>query len=89
MSTTLSGTITVHGDKPARTATVELLNSSGDVVTQSQVDEEGRYIFHITGGDWSLNAWDEHGHRGRSSASLDDGDHRTLDMDLEEPEGGH
>jgi hypothetical protein len=87
--TTLTGRVTVHGETPARTATVELKNSQGDVVDQVAVDEEGRYRYHLAAGDWSLNIWDAHGHRGRAQVSLSDGEDRTLDVDLEEPEGGH
>ena len=50
---TLSGRITLHGSKPARTATVELHNASGDVVDQVQTDDDGRFTFHLVAGVWS------------------------------------
>ena len=84
----LTGRITVHGSKPARTATVELHNAPGDVVDQVQTDDDGRFTFHLVAGKWSARVWDEHGHRGRAEFELFDEDHE-LNLDLEEPEGGH
>jgi hypothetical protein len=89
MSTTLTGAVTVHGSKPARTACVELHNGTGDVVDQVQVGEDGRYVFHLSPGEWTLRVWDEHGHRGRASVTITDEDEKVADLDLEEPEGGH
>lgn len=87
--TTLSGRVTVHGDKAAKTATVELHNSSGDVVDQVSVDEDGAYRYHLAAGTWTLNVWDAHGHRGRAEVEVADGEDKTFNLDLEEPEGGH
>ena len=88
MAMTVSGKVSVH-EEAALGATVELHNSSGDIVTQSQVDDDGRYMFHLAPGDWSLNAWDAHGHRGTATFSLQEGDHKTVDLVLDEPHGGH
>jgi hypothetical protein len=88
MATTISGRITAHGDA-ATSATVELHNETGDVVTQSQVDQEGRYMFHVKEGKWSINAWDAYGHTGKADTTLSEGDNGNLDLDLHEPEGGH
>jgi hypothetical protein len=86
----LSGVVTVHeGAKPATTATVELHNSAGDIVDQVQVDTLGKYSFHLASGKWALYVWDAHGHRGRADVDLSEGEDETLDIDLEEPEGGH
>jgi hypothetical protein len=87
--TTLSGRITVHGEKPALTATVELQNSTGDVVDQVQVKDDGSYTYHLSAGTWTLNVWDAHGHRGKAQVEVAEGDDQTFDLDLEEPEGGH
>jgi hypothetical protein len=88
--TKLVGRVTVHGgQKVAKTAVVELHNSVGDVVDQVQVDGEGRYTYHLAPGTWSLRVWDAHGHRGKAEVQLVDGDEKTCDLDLEEPEGGH
>ena len=84
----LTGRITVHGDKPATSAVVEVHNSQGDVVDQVQVDADGRYTYHLSEGNWSLNVWDAHGHRGTRELTLTDDD-QTADLDLHEPEGGH
>jgi hypothetical protein len=90
MGAKLSGTITVHGRrKVARSAVVEVHNSAGDVLDQVQVGEDGRYIFHLAPGSWRLRVWDPHGHRGTAEVSLVEGQGRVLDIDLEEPEGGH
>ena len=84
----LSGRITVHGDKAAKGATVELHNATGDVIDQIQVDDDGRYTYHLKAGSWRMNVWDAHGHRGTAEVELTDDD-RTVDLDLHEPEGGH
>ena len=87
--TKLSGTVTVHGDAPAASAVVEVHNATGDVVDQVQVDGSGRYVYHLAPGTWTLNVWDNHGHRARVEVTLEDGDDKTFDVQLEEPEGGH
>jgi hypothetical protein len=84
----LTGRITVHGDKAATSAVVEVHNSQGDVVDQVQVDGDGRYNYNLSTGTWTLNVWDAHGHRGRQDVSLGDDD-QTVDVNLDEPEGGH
>jgi hypothetical protein len=84
----LSGQVKVHGDKAATAATVEVINSTGDVIDQVQVDGDGRYTYHLSAGKWTLNVYDPHGHRGRVEVDLTDDD-ATHDVDLSEPEGGH
>lgn len=84
----VSGRITVHGDKPAKLATVELHNSTGDHISQVVVEDDGSYAFHLARGTWNLNVYDPHGHRGKKAFELGDDD-ETVDLDLEEPEGGH
>lgn len=84
----VSGRVTVHGDQPARHATVELHNATGDHISQVVVDEDGAYRFHLARGTWRLNVYDAHGHRGQAEISLEEEDAK-LDLDLEEPEGGH
>ena len=84
----LHGRITVHGDKPATSAVVELHNSQGDTLDQVQVDADGNYIYHLVAGDWVLNVWDAHGHRGTSKVELGEDD-LVVNVDLDEPEGGH
>lgn len=87
--TSVSGRVTVHGDKAAVTATVELHNSAGDVVDQVQVDDNGSYRYHLAAGHWTLKVWDAHGHRGNQELDIADGEDKTLNIDLEEPAGGH
>ncbi len=79
----LSGTITIHGGELARSAVVEVLNPLGDVLDQVQVDEGGRYLYHLGPGVWTLRAWDEHGHRGTADVHLGEGD-QIFDLDLNE-----
>lgn len=86
---TITGRITVHGSKPATAATVELHNPTGDVVDQVQVDDDGRFTYHVSPGNWSIRVWDAHGHRGFSEVKVGDGDEVRCDLDLEEPSGGH
>ena len=84
----LSGQITVHGEHPAKLATVEVINPTGDVIDQVQVDDDGRYTFHLSKGTWTLNVYDPHGHRGKGEVTLGDDD-QGYNLDLDEPEGGH
>ena len=83
----VSGRITVHGE-PAQRATVELHSGTGDHISQVVVDDDGGYRFHLAPGTWRLNVYDAHGHRGKTEFQLDDED-KTVDLDLQEPEGGH
>jgi hypothetical protein len=83
----LTGRITVH-DQPAANAVVEIHNSQGDIIDQVQVDGDGRYTYHLTEGEWTLNVWDAHGHRGKTAVTLGAED-KSVDLNLEEPEGGH
>jgi hypothetical protein len=85
----LTGAVTVHGSKPATTAVVELHNSTDDVVDQVQVDDDGKYAYHLSSGTWTLRVWDRYGHRGGASITVADGEDQTLDIVLDEPEGGH
>lgn len=78
----LTGRVTAHG-APASGAVVELHNATGDVVDQVQVDDDGRYTFHLTGGSWELKVWDAHGHRGSATAELGDED-TTCDVALDQ-----
>jgi hypothetical protein len=90
VSTKLSGKVTVHGSKPAKTAVVEVSNSDGDVVDQVQVGDDGSYTYHLSSGVWSLRVWDSHGHRGSALVTISDEDEeKAQNFDLEEPEGGH
>jgi len=85
---TLSGTVKLPDGAPAETAVVELHNAGGDIVDQVQVDEMSRYLFYLRPGSWALRAWDRHGHRGAAQVALEEGEHATLDLDLERAAGG-
>ncbi|MBA2274884.1 MAG: DUF1416 domain-containing protein [Actinobacteria bacterium] len=78
----LKGTITIHGE-PAKSAVVEVLNPSGDVLDQVQVDEGGHYLYHLGSGMWTLRVWDAHGHRGRAEVQLGNED-KVFDLALDE-----
>ncbi|MFN2594442.1 MAG: carboxypeptidase-like regulatory domain-containing protein [Actinomycetota bacterium] len=84
----LTGTIRVHGSEPAIDAVVEIHNHEGDVVDQVIVNDDGSYTYHLTPGRWSLRVWDSHGHRGTKFVDMS-GNDMTIDMDLDEPVGGH
>ena len=86
---TLRGNVTAHGE-PAVSAVVELHNSQGDVLDQVQVDAQGAYIYHLVAGQWKLNVWDAHGHRGTAEVAIEEGDEDTVvDVALDESEGSH
>lgn len=84
----LTGSVHVHG-QPARTAVVEIHNKDGDVVDQVQVNDRGSYRYHLSAGNWTLNVWDAHGHRGRAEVTIEEGRDLNIDVELGEPEGGH
>jgi hypothetical protein len=86
--TKLTGTVTVHGEGPAKFAVVELHNSSGDIVDQVQVDDGGRYTYHLSPGAWSLRVWDSIGHRSERQVTLSEGEDEVVDIDLETSTGG-
>ena len=81
----ISGTVKVR-EEPARSAVVELHNSTGDIVDQVQVGDDGGYTYYLAPGSWTLRVWDAHGHRGRAELTLADGETRVLDVELEKPE---
>ncbi len=88
--TKLCGRVTVHdGAKPARTATVELLDNAGNIVDQVRVDDGGGFTYHLVAGNWKLNVWDAHGHTGKVDVAVEEGEEKVLEVDLDEPEGGH
>ncbi len=84
---TLSGQITLGGREAASTATVELRNKTGDIVDQVRVDDDGRFVYHLSPGRWQLNVWDALGHRGKVDVTLGEGEDKALEVDLEKPEG--
>jgi hypothetical protein len=81
--TSVEGTVKVDG-VPARIATVEVLNPTGDVIDQVRVDDHGHYMYHLAAGNWAINAYDTRGHRATANFSLSDGEARTVDLDLQE-----
>lgn len=81
--TAIEGTVKVEGI-PARVATVELLNRSGDIVDQVRVDDHGRYGYHLAPGEWSLNAYDARGNSAKTNFKVTEGENRTLDLELKD-----
>ena len=77
---TLTGRVTVNGE-PVPTAVIELHNSQGDVVDQVQANDDGRYTYHLSPGDWTLNVWDAQGHRGRRGVTIAEQD-ASADIEL-------
>ena len=64
----LRGVVTVEG-RPVRDAVVELHNPAGDVLTQVQVDAEGRFVFYLA-------------HRGTAEVTLEGDQGRSTFIDL-------
>ena len=69
-------------------AVVELHNAGGDIVDQVQIDESGRYRYHVSPGEWSLRAWDAMGHGAQGRISLSAGEDGVLDLDLQASKEG-
>ena len=57
--------------------TVELINASSDIVDQVHVADDGSFTLYVSPGSWQLNAYDAHGHRGRSTIDVADEDAGT------------
>jgi len=87
MTTRLSGVITVDGGKATSNAVVEVSNSDGDILDQTQVDAEGRYAYHLPAGRWCLRIWDARGRRGEASVTLLEDTAKNLNVDISVPEG--
>ena len=81
-SARVDGVVKIHGS-PAPDAVVELHNPTGDVMTQVRVDDNGRFIFYLRPGKWSLNAWDSRGHSGAAEVTLTDEAGTSAQIDLE------
>jgi hypothetical protein len=84
----LSGTVSSEGSTPAPDAVVEILNASGDIVDQVMVDDQGRFTYHLSAGNWSLRAWDPHGRRAAAEVSLSPGEHKVARLHLARAERG-
>ncbi|MPZ90839.1 MAG: DUF1416 domain-containing protein [Actinobacteria bacterium] len=82
MSTTLSGTVTRPTGEPAQTATVELHNSSGDIIDQIVCDGQGRFRYHLSPGAWRLFVWDPSGGRAEVSVELQKDEDSVVDIGL-------
>ncbi len=78
---TLTGRVTIDGS-PVPTAVIEVHNSQGDVVDQVQANEDGRYTYHLSPGDWTLNVWDAQGHRAKQGVTIS-ADDASVDIELE------
>jgi hypothetical protein len=81
--TSVEGTVRVEGI-PARIATVEVLNRTGDVIDQVRVDDHGHFQYHLAPGEWAINAYDERGNGVKASFTLSEGEARTLDLELKD-----
>jgi Carboxypeptidase regulatory-like domain len=86
MSTTLSGTVTRPTGEPAETATVELHNSSGDILDQIVCDAQGRFRYHLSPGAWRLFVWDPVGNRAEVKVELQKDEDAAVDIDLAKSE---
>ncbi|MGH2699811.1 MAG: carboxypeptidase-like regulatory domain-containing protein [Actinomycetota bacterium] len=82
MSTTLFGTVTRPTGEPAHTATVELHNSSGDILDQIVCDSAGRFRYHLSPGAWQLFVWDPAGNRAQVSVELQKDEETAIRIDL-------
>ena len=80
--TSLSGTVIRGSDGPARTATVELLNSAGDVIDQVACDDEGRFLYNVPPGSWRLFVWDPHGGRAKLNVHVVEDEDAEFLIDL-------
>lgn len=87
MSTTLSGSVTGPTGEPARTATVELHNSAGDILDQIVCDGEGRFRYHLSPGAWRLFVWDPTGGRAEISVELQKDEDTSVDIGLQATAG--
>ena len=73
----IKGQVASQIETPIGAITVELINPSGDIVDQVQVDAEGRFLLHVSKGTWKLNAYGPQGQRGQASVEIDSDDVST------------
>ena len=83
----LSGVVTVNEGQPARHATIELHNSTGDIVDQVVADDSGRFNYYLSAGTWTLVVWDPFGHRTSTQVYIEQGETKNIELELIGPEG--
>ena len=73
----IKGQVASSIELPIGAITVELINPTGDIVDQVQVDAEGRFLLHVSQGAWRLRAYGPQGQRGETSVEVDTDDATT------------
>ena len=68
--TSITGRVTVQRRASVGAPTVELINSSADIVDQVQVSDDGGFVFHVSPGIWHLRAYDAQAQRGEATAEV-------------------
>jgi hypothetical protein len=81
--TKVLGSVRVRSFGAARSATIEVHNSTGDVVDQVRTNDDGGFIYYLSPGTWAFRVWDAWGHRGRGEITLTEEDEATkLDLEI-------
>ena len=70
----IKGRVTSKRGASIGAPTVELINPTGDIVDQVQVDADGRFALNVSPGTWNLKTYDPQGQRGEASVSVGDDD---------------
>jgi hypothetical protein len=47
-----------------------LVNATGDIVDQVQVNEEGGFVLNVSPGSWKVRGYDPQGQRGETTVSI-------------------
>jgi hypothetical protein len=68
----IQGRITAKRLAPVGEVTVELLNSSGDIVDQIRAAHDGEFVLYVSPGTWRLSAYDHQGQRGEATIRVKD-----------------
>lgn len=78
----VSGTVKHEDGSTASGATVEVHNSTGDVVDQIRTTDAGFFTYYLSAGKWVFKMYDGEGRRGGKEVALDEVD-GSFRVDLE------
>jgi hypothetical protein len=72
--TKVEGIVKYEDGRLATEATVEVHNSTGDIVDQLRTADGGAFTYYLCPGPWNFFTYDGEGHRGNARVTLAEGD---------------
>lgn len=80
--TRVEGIVKCEDGRLATEGTVEVHNSTGDVVDQLRIADGGAFTYYLSPGLWTFFTYDGEGHRGNARVTLAEGD-ASVHVDVE------